>query len=369
MTSSYGILPSMAKKSPLDLPPGMMDLIATAERFKLDPATERLINDAGALTDSRLAALSLVQTPHEARAWREMVSVFERAAQDYEKQFALVRATLAQDEQFAISTFSHFRESWLKEAANLDLIQARHSELIALTEGSLARMATLEFGTLFGLEKQSHVFDRTIRTLTDSLASLYRHDADTRPLPPLVLSRPPEEVYVHVAAVEALTLEETREDAQDLLVEDAESGLLPLLDQLGPPFVRKWQGARQALASRNPDRIAHISVSVRELFRLVLHHLAPDDKVQAWSQSPEDFDKGRPTRAARFRFVTRGLARSPVSEFLARDFSGTLELVTLFDRGVHESNPRLTERQVRLMMLRMDQYLRFLLEVSREAGH
>ncbi len=63
----------------------------------------------------------------------------------------------------------------------------------------------------------------------------------------------------------------------------------------------------------------------------------------------------------------RSVAHPPFASFLAKDFSATLELLTLFDRGVHESSDSLTERQVRLMTLRMDQFLRFLLEIARES--
>jgi hypothetical protein len=357
-------------RNPYHLQPDVIDLMGTAlrtaELFKLDSATERLLRDSAMLSDQHIKALEQLTKPLELAAsfrW------------DYSAQFAHIQTALDGLARVAdIGNMNGFakmqaaQDSWLEQTRFIQDTIERSRGMFGSTAESLARLATsFELGAALGLERYRHVLDSGMRSLADSAASIYEADQQTLiSLPRLAIERPPQELFVHVSSVEVITSTDTDEGQAEAPDDDSES-LLPLLESLGPVFLEKWTGARQALASRNPDRIAHVSVSVRELFRMVLHHVAPDDEIRAWSQSKNDFEKGRPTRAARFRFATRSVSHPPFASFLAKDFSAALELLTLFDRGVHESTHSLTERQVRLMTLRMNQFLRFLLETARES--
>jgi hypothetical protein len=354
----------------------------TAEQFKLDSATDRFLRESAKLTEGHAAALQQLQAMNKMFGPSDdVLRAIKTVRLDYSAQFADIRSAFDSFARMAsvgkLDRLAEFRaphESWLKQAGETSALihdfVHRSSAMIDLTKASLARLEPFQLGVGLGLERYSHFLDVSMKTLADSAASIYDTDRQTlTSLPRLVVERPLQELFVHVTGVEVITSIEADEGQAEAeaLEADTEATLLPLLERLDPVFVQKWKGARQALASRNPDRIAHVSVSIRELFRLVLHHVAPEEEIRAWSKSKDDFDKGRPTRAARFRFATRSVGRPPFAGFLAKDFSAAQELLTLFDRGVHESRPSLTERQVRLMTLRMDQFLRFLLEIARES--
>jgi hypothetical protein len=86
---------------------------------------------------------------------------------------------------------------------------------------------------------------------------------------------------------------------------ETDDRLQMLLLKLDPELITMWVGAKEAISSDNPDNARHFNVSLRELFTHVLHKLAPDKEIESWSSNPADFDKGRPTRAARLRYIYR----------------------------------------------------------------
>ena len=368
-------------KNPFDLPPGFLDAIRTAQQIKLSPDVWSIARESARLAESHLAAMKVLATAHDRLGTSAMREAIERSQLTYASQFAeLHEAADRLTRSFASAAqFTAFHDSWLEQAAkthavigsSVQDIMDRCSSVIGLAETSLARLEMIQVGAILGLDRRRDSIEATMKSLTDSFATIYVEDRlSLLSLPRLVVERPPQEIFVHITSVESISSAEGVDDEAETETEtlwvETETALPPMLKRFSPDLVRKWQGAREALASRNPDRIAHVSVSIRELFRIVLHAVAPDDAIRKWSTSKEDFDKGRPTRRARFRYATRKIDHPPFSDFLAEDFSAALELLTLFDEGVHALRPNLTEQQVRLMTLRMGQFLWFLVEAAGE---
>jgi hypothetical protein len=52
------------------------------------------------------------------------------------------------------------------------------------------------------------------------------------------------------------------------------------------------------------------------------------------------------------------------STFVEKDIDAALEFLGLFQRGTHEVVPKYTEMQLRIMLLRMEYLLRYLLEIG-----
>jgi len=134
---------------------------------------------------------------------------------------------------------------------------------------------------------------------------------------------------------------------------------------LHPGLLNIVEGARQALNSSNPDRVRHFTTSLRELFTHVLHELAPDHRVSAWSNSPANYDeKGRLKRRARLRYICRNAKedRSPVS--IEARITETLKLVDLFHRGTHGLEPKFSLGELSQLGGRMVDTLAFLYEMN-----
>ena len=162
--------------------------------------------------------------------------------------------------------------------------------------------------------------------------------------------------------VESLVkVQKTRETVRGEVV----ASLDALLTDLDRNLIVPLSGARAALRSRNPDRPRHISASLRELFTHVLHRIAPDDAVVAWTKNPEHFQDGRPTRRARLLYVVSVVNHGPFVGFLESDVSAALKFLDVCQGGTHEAASPLTDKQLAAMVVRMEGLLRFLLEMWR----
>lgn len=145
----------------------------------------------------------------------------------------------------------------------------------------------------------------------------------------------------------------------------AHNTLLTQLQEIDIGFGTMLQGAVQALRSDNPDKVRHFSISLRELFTHVLHRLSPDDAVKKWSTSTDDFHNGRPTRRARLKYISREIDQTSFRKFVEADIKASLEFLSLFQGGTHGIRPVYTDSQLKAMLVRMENTLGFLIEVSR----
>ena len=155
---------------------------------------------------------------------------------------------------------------------------------------------------------------------------------------------------------------ETRQEIH----KEVDESLLQLLGQDHPDLVEMLQGSRAAFAQRRPDRVRHFITSLRELFTHVIHRLAPDDNIKAWSTCNDDYDKGRPTRRARLRYICRGIVSPEFEEFVAKDVTAMLELVGLLQGGTHAVKSNYSEAQLRVLQVRVESLLRYLLQFAKE---
>lgn len=145
---------------------------------------------------------------------------------------------------------------------------------------------------------------------------------------------------------------------------ETEEVLEYLLSRLDPNLVKLLRGARQTLASTNPDRIRHFSASLRELLTHILHMLAPDDEIRDWSTSHQDFANGRPTRRTRLRYICREIDHGPFEQFVNKDIDAVLEFFQLFHEGTHKVVTQFTRQQLKALQVRVESAMRFLLEIS-----
>ena len=144
---------------------------------------------------------------------------------------------------------------------------------------------------------------------------------------------------------------------------------LPSIDSELAAFDEKLliliRGARQSLESGNPDRPRHVTTSVRELFTHILHRLAPDDEVGAWSDDEKHFHNGRPTRRARLLYICRQFSCEPLTEFVENDVKAAISLIDSLHAGTHVVESRLTTSQLEAIVCRMEALALFLLRVSK----
>lgn len=149
------------------------------------------------------------------------------------------------------------------------------------------------------------------------------------------------------------------EAEEEVITPDANE-LITWLGELDPSFPMMLAGANQAIYSNNPDRCRHFASSHRELCTHILHILAPDMSVKMWTNDPNHFYDGKPTRKARLLYIARNYKNLPFSEFFVKDFSNQMDLLNTDEhRKRHEYN----ENELFLLHKRFLSALGFLKEI------
>lgn len=159
--------------------------------------------------------------------------------------------------------------------------------------------------------------------------------------------------------------DEEKADIRENIYLETQDILDYLLSEIDQNFISMRYGAREALESKNPDRVRHFAVSYRELFTKVIHKLAPDNEVKDWTSDKEFFSNGRPTRKARMLYIYRNNIQSDVADFFLKDIEATLETINLFQKGTHATDSGFTEFQLKALEIRLECSLRILLESGR----
>lgn len=126
-----------------------------------------------------------------------------------------------------------------------------------------------------------------------------------------------------------------------------------------------WQGAVEAYSSNNSDRVRHFSVSIRELLTHLMHKLATNKDIKAWTEDENMYDaKKNPTREARLLYICRNISNDELNKFIKKDIETTGAFIRLFQEGTHSVEPNFTENQLRAIKSKAEHTLKFLLEIE-----
>jgi hypothetical protein len=162
--------------------------------------------------------------------------------------------------------------------------------------------------------------------------------------------------------------EEPKENDENEIIKqkisiETDDKLQILLLELDPELVSLWLGAKESINSNNPDNARHFNVSLRELYTHVLHKLAPDKEIKCWSANPDDFEDGRPTRAARLRYIYREVNDDSSGTLIKKFISFSLEL----NKSTHKPRINMRDMQFRMIMMQIELLISQLIEVSQSS--
>jgi len=209
-----------------------------------------------------------------------------------------------------------------------------------------------------------------------SYVGLYVGTREAQPsisiLPPSLATFPPIEYFHSASLLSQVTVHSglNQRPAADIAPDkemeaETHGALFAQLGGIDVGLKKMLQGAIQAMRSNNPDKVRHFSASLRELFTHVLHELSPDSEIKKWSTNKDHFANGKPTRRARLLYISRQINRDSFEKFVDADIKALLEFLDLFQGGTHDIRPEYTDLQLRAMLVRMEDALRFLIEISR----
>jgi len=205
----------------------------------------------------------------------------------------------------------------------------------------------------------------------EKLAASIRVLPDVTYLPAFALTGATREVFVTSYALDTICIPDEPEIERDASavqliaeMEQETSGCIGLLRAVDPALARPYIGAHDSLRGRNADRTRHILSSLRELWNHLLRRLAPDEHVLSWVPT-DDKDllyEGLPTRRARVVYVCRSINYEPLTDFVVHDTRALVKMVEFFNR-VHELDLELTDEQLRILLLRTDSWLMYILQI------
>ena len=207
-----------------------------------------------------------------------------------------------------------------------------------------------------------------MRGLNESIAESVRLRPALLTLPPIEhynASRLMVEIFPPADPDAAPDLVDESEDESSDVPVDSEYGIENLLSELDERFLTPWRGIEDSISSGGADRLRQSATSMRELFTHVVHQLAPDDDVRDWSTDPNHFHNGRPTRRARFLYISRDSDHGDFPKFLEKDVDACLAMLDVINTGVHRLESPFSERQILALKVRMEGTLRILLETLR----
>lgn len=290
------------------------------------------------------------------------------------EQIAMPKSTFSA--AFAISSHIQgiLQGAGLSKTLTASFMQMDSSRMLSVSLIAQKKLAVLDRVPLGDLVGADATFRRSTAAHLGRLTRSYRELIGASATQPSLLARlplltayPPVEIYRHIEALEsvsALTVDgQGVATTVDASLNEAVPSIDDLLRQFDSSLYPLLAGARQSLASKNPDRARHVTTSLRELFTHVLHSLAPDEDVSSWTSQRGHFHNGRPTRRARLLYVCRNINEGPFTDFVRDDVSATLSFVESLNGDTHTVESRLSTAQLKSTVARMESLLVFLLQI------
>jgi len=245
--------------------------------------------------------------------------------------------------------------------SSLDTTRLLHTSL-----SSQYRLLHLESASFGSRIEASKLFANDLTSTFSKFTRSYRDLVECIPaIPethiPFVAKYSPIEYSLEVDVLEQISVDDEEDEKQSIGLPTIDDELAIFDDKL----LNFINGARQSLASENPDKARHVTTSIRELFTHILHGLAPDDEIRAWSKDDDHYHDNRPTRRARLLYICRKFFCDSLTEFVENDVQAALTLAGSLNAGTHVVQSKLTERQLEAIVYRMESLALFLLKVSK----
>lgn len=250
-------------------------------------------------------------------------------------------------------------------------LRSHQNLMAAVSMLAIARIDLFEWeniASVFGdgptnlLRRRSFQFARSYSDLSESIGSesgsVESLSTAAFQLAPYELDRAIE-VIASIGGIEEI--EGSDSDAAGIWESEIEQSLEKLLLRCHPDLVSLWRGAREAYSYKNTDYVRHVSVSLRELLTQVLHRLAPDHSVREWTDNPAHFHDDGPTRRARLLYLSRGFHHAPLDKFVRADVEAALAVLNVIQATTHQPLSPVTDQQLRVLILRMEGLVRYLL--------
>lgn len=315
--------------------------------------------------DFKTLSSTLALAEHAQRQFERLTGNFDHVRGSIDKLIAQNNVALAEINPPLLKAGSYS----LPEIPKVDFSATVFEHTRALDWARLNEMAaaTLNSTTFHNLRDFDLGFARRLASLSDSYRGIFAGlPALEFSVPDFVTDLPPRDLILKTTIVSAREADfEPAESTIDF--DDPACGrtdVALMLVELDAGYVVMLDEALEVIFGTTLGRARHAAVSLRELSMHVLHRLAPDDEVRAWSQDPNYYHNGRPTRHARILYICRFVNYGPYARYLKKSIAASLAFFDALN-GLHEVRPEISDFQLRLMLTDAIGILRFLLRTSK----
>jgi len=145
-----------------------------------------------------------------------------------------------------------------------------------------------------------------------------------------------------------------------------EEEVFQVLKSKGEAYLVPLRGAIIAAKSDNPDKVRQTITSLRELTTHILHDLSPDEEILRWSNNPDNFVNGRPTRRCRIEYIFRDCSGTKIKPFIENEVKFTKDFFDYLNNGTHELISSVTEKELQFVICKTESILLLLCNYSRK---
>jgi len=244
-------------------------------------------------------------------------------------------------------------------------------KFLTYAEKSVLGITSQNFGSKINIKEvnKSHIIE-TFSTLAGSYSTIkksFENPILYGQLDSTFAKLAPIEYFSTANLVESISVDEKSTMDEEVLksevIYENEISLIEYLPKFDTGLYNMWKGAVETLNSTNSDKIRQFITSIRELFTHLFQKLAPDKNIKAWTNNPEHFFNGRPTRKTRLLYIFRNINDKLFADFLHKDIETTIALIDVFQKGTHSINSTFSEHQLIAIKSKSESTLKFILEI------
>ena len=202
--------------------------------------------------------------------------------------------------------------------------------------------------------------DRRVEKSVLSLSASYERlfsgiaglDGQVAAVPGFVTVLPPRDLVFKTTVVASRSKAVNQDELVEVLNAPTYLGapIDDLLEELDPRFLPVLREAKDAITGNGKGKVRHVAVSLREVCRAVLHHLAPNEEVAKWTTDKDHYHNGRPTRRARMLYINRTVSYGPYARYLNQSVRAMEVLLDTLNDATHNLESDACDFQLRLML-------------------
>lgn len=144
-----------------------------------------------------------------------------------------------------------------------------------------------------------------------------------------------------------------------------ENELSQNLHSIDNTLLKMWQGARDILNSNNPEKVRHVSVSLRELTKGLINQIIPDDIVIDFYIKNGIVINGKPSLEQKITCFFSEESGSRLLPFISSEVETIVKLINLLSKLTHNKENNITDDALIYIISKVESVILLLFSYSK----